>query len=177
MQRCQSIITTPSSRFQVAWVGQTRTHGGSSQWLHSTSRGVRPYSLARVVGLRGGKYVLERLLPYPLDLVRAIGELRNVVGCVAGLDAALATLVLAALLESIAMPQRGAACAGRCGAFACARRYQRGRLSLPRRASKPRPESRRNSLRVIFMARLLTARPLLADRCGNRQQYGSETPA
>ena len=29
MHRCQSIITTPSdARFQVAWVGHTRVHGG-----------------------------------------------------------------------------------------------------------------------------------------------------
>jgi len=36
MQRCQSIITTPSSRFQVAPVGQTRVQGGLSQWLQKT---------------------------------------------------------------------------------------------------------------------------------------------
>src|SRR5512142_606428 len=37
MQRCMSIITMPSARFQVDCVGQTRTHGGLSQWLQRTS--------------------------------------------------------------------------------------------------------------------------------------------
>ncbi len=39
MHRCQSIITIPSSLFQVAFVGQTFTHGGLSQWLQKTRTG------------------------------------------------------------------------------------------------------------------------------------------
>jgi len=39
MQRCQSIMTMPSSLFHVARVGQTRTQGGLSQWLQK--RGTR----------------------------------------------------------------------------------------------------------------------------------------
>src|SRR3974377_2164945 len=42
MQRCQSMATMPSSRFQVAWVGHTRTHGGLSQWLQKTITGCLP---------------------------------------------------------------------------------------------------------------------------------------
>ena len=34
-QRCISIITTPSARLKVAWVGHTRTQGGLLQWLQS----------------------------------------------------------------------------------------------------------------------------------------------
>src|SRR5574341_850363 len=41
MQRCMSIITMPSClRLNVAWVGQTRTQAGFSQWLQSTIKGI-----------------------------------------------------------------------------------------------------------------------------------------
>ena len=33
-------MTMPSARFQVAFVGHTRTHGGLSQWLQSTITGL-----------------------------------------------------------------------------------------------------------------------------------------
>ena len=39
MQRCSSIVTTPSSRFHVAPAGHTRTQGGLSQWLQRTRTG------------------------------------------------------------------------------------------------------------------------------------------
>ncbi len=47
MQRCMSIITIPSARFQVACVGQTLTQGGLSQWLQRTSVG-RSFAAAGV---------------------------------------------------------------------------------------------------------------------------------
>ena len=58
------------SRFQVAWVGQTRTQGGLSQWLQSTSTGSRGQGLGDVAAPPGrGRRSVERLLPDPLDLV------------------------------------------------------------------------------------------------------------
>ena len=69
MQRCQSIITMPSSRFQVACVGQTRTQGGLSQWLQSTITGAA--RSGGVLVLLAGEDVLEGLLPDPADFVAA----------------------------------------------------------------------------------------------------------
>ncbi len=40
MQRCSSCIVIPSGSLNVALVGQTRTQGGLSQWLHSTKNGI-----------------------------------------------------------------------------------------------------------------------------------------
>src|SRR5512135_1266241 len=40
MQRCMSCIVIPFGSLNVALVGHTRTHGGFSQWLHSTRKGI-----------------------------------------------------------------------------------------------------------------------------------------
>ena len=39
MQRCASIVTSPSSRAHVARAGHTLTQGGLSQWLQKTGTG------------------------------------------------------------------------------------------------------------------------------------------
>ena len=70
MHRCSSIVTMPFARFHVACVGQTRTHGGLSQWLHRTSAGRPRYRSASDSGSSTGERALERFLPDPLHLVR-----------------------------------------------------------------------------------------------------------
>ncbi len=59
MQRCMSIMTIPSGRFQVAFVGQTRTHGGLSQWLQSTTKSVFARSLRSRPSRSSGKAFLN----------------------------------------------------------------------------------------------------------------------